>query len=77
MSEGESRVLARVVSVFRDDDHVILRLEDGTVSSVVSVEYRGHDTETLEQAGDNKHWVGQCCDPRHNEGRQSRCMVRI
>ena len=59
VGEGESRVLARVVSVFRDDDQVVLRLEDGTVSSVVSAVYRGH--ETLEQTGD-KHWVDVWCD---------------
>ena len=45
-------------------DQMILRLEDGTVSGVLSVEWCGDDTETQEQAADNKYWVDVWCDNR-------------
>jgi hypothetical protein len=32
------------------------RVKDGTCSQVVSVEYRGQDTNTQEEAGINKHF---------------------
>ena len=50
------------MGVYTCQGQVVIRLEDGTVSSVMSVEYRGGDTETLEQAGDNKTWVDVWCD---------------
>ena len=50
------------MGVYTCQGQVVIRLEDGTVSSVMSVEYRGGDTETLEQVGDNKTWVDVWCD---------------
>ena len=35
----------------------IRRVEDGNCSQVVSVEYRGQDTNTQEEAGNNKHFI--------------------
>ena len=32
------------------------RVDDGTCSQVASVEYRGQDTNTQEEAGNNKHF---------------------
>ena len=52
-----SRVTCRVVAVFTCPGQLILRLEDGTASAVSSLEFRGHDTESMEQVGDNKLWV--------------------
>ena len=62
VTECVSRVTGRVMAVYTCGGHVILRLEDGTVSGIVSVEYRGSDTETMEEAGDNKQWVDVWCE---------------
>ena len=57
-----SRVTCRVVAVFTCPGQLILRLEDGTASAVSSLEFRGHDTESMEQVGDNKLWVDAWSD---------------
>ena len=52
-----SSVFCRLVSVTRVDGMMIIRVEDGSVSRLVTVEFLGPDTNTLEQLGDNKMWV--------------------
>ena len=44
-----SRVTGRVLGVYTCPGNLVIRLEDGTVSRLMSVEFRGGDTETLEQ----------------------------
>ena len=44
-----SRVTGRVTGVYTCPGQVVIRLEDGTVSSLMSVEFRGPDTETMER----------------------------
>ena len=46
----------RIVAILKVEERsAIIRVEDGTCSSVVSVEYRGEDT--MEEAGNNKHFI--------------------
>ena len=52
-----SSVVCRLVSVTKVDGMTIIRVEDGSVSRLVTVEFLGPDTNTLEQLGDNKMWV--------------------
>ena len=46
-----------MVTASRSEDGLVVRVEDGTFSQVVSVEYRGQDTNTQEEAGNNKHFI--------------------
>ena len=47
----------KVVTVNRMQTGLVVRVEDGTCSEVLSVEYRGLDTHTQEEAGNNKHFI--------------------
>ena len=73
VTECVSRVACRVMAVYTCVGHVILRVEDGTVSGILSVEYRGSDTETMEEAGDNKQWVDVWCE--HADPGVTNCLV--
>ena len=53
----ESDLSCRMVTASRSEDGLVVRVEDGTFSQVVSVEYRGQDTNTQEEAGNNKHFI--------------------
>ena len=41
----------------RVEEGLLLRVEDGTCSQQVNVEYRGQDIRTQEEAGNNKHFI--------------------
>ena len=64
VGECESDLSCRLVTASRAEDGLVVRVEDGTCSQVVSVEYLGQDTNTQEEAGNNKHfidvWVRNC-----------------
>ena len=41
----------------RSEDGLLVRVEDGTCSTVVSLEYRGSDTIIQEKGWNNKHFM--------------------
>ena len=55
MSECDTELSCRMVTAGRSDDRLVVKVEDWTRSQVVSVEYRGQDTNTQEETGNNKH----------------------
>ena len=57
-----SQITCRLKGMYTNDGKLILRLEDGTISTITSVEYLGHDVETPEQAANNKYWIDVWCD---------------
>jgi len=57
VNECTTSLSCRVVTITRDEEWLVMRVEDGTCSQVVSMEYRGQDTMTQEEAGNNKHFI--------------------
>ena len=57
LGECESDLSCRLVTASRAEDGLVVMVEDGTCSQVVSVEYLGQDTNTQEEAGNNKHFI--------------------
>ena len=57
VEECETDLMCRVVTANSVQEGLVVRVEDGTCSKVLSMEYRGQDTMTQEEAGNNKHFI--------------------
>ena len=57
VEECVTNLSCNVVTVNSIQVGLVVRVGDGTCSEVLSVEYRGQDTMTQEEAGNNKHFI--------------------
>ena len=55
--EFETDLRCRMVTTRRSEEGLVVMVENGTCTQVVSVEYRGQDTNTQEEGGNFKHFI--------------------
>lgn len=56
VGDCETYLSCKMVTDSRTEDGLVVGVEDGTYSQVVSADYRGQDTITQEEAGNTKYF---------------------